>query len=428
MLTVAATLTTGASVNRTIDDQKGDSVTGAVPLYLPSGAWNIGQTCTSCAFRANDPIDVSQVIDGTWHDATHYGASDPDPKTIQVNFTGHAVYVYHVVINYLTYGIITSTDLAFYIDDELVGSYTHDPTGTKSNNTLPVFYNVPVYTNASLVDGNHTLTIGASGNMEALMLFDYVVYTTEDDSESGPSSSLGQQPHPTLPSQTPSSPASLPVSSALSTSTRTDTSQSSGPTDISTLSSQAAAPSPAVDQPNSQSQSPSSSKGSQVPLPSQAAWSGGHIAEIAGGTAGGIALVAAMVFCILRRRHTLRKKRLQSEPLILDKELADMLEMSSRLDLLEGHDDETAAAQAERFNYLVQRIRTLLAEVDGHRAARSNARKADQLAPTPVLSATEENLSSTLTALRAEMSALRTELGEKCMVLSSDTLPPSYQA
>ena len=88
--------------------------------------------------------------------------------------------------------------------------------------------------------------------------------------------------------------------------------------------------------------------------------------------------------------------------------------------------DQTVAAQAERFNHLVKRIRALLAEVDGHLNARNNARKGDQLAPSATApSAADENLSSTLTALRAEVTALRAELGEKCMI---HTLPPSYQA
>ncbi|KAI0331375.1 hypothetical protein GY45DRAFT_1322422 [Cubamyces sp. BRFM 1775] len=429
MLNLAVMLTAGAAVNRTIDDQHGDSSSGAAPLFLPDGAWNIGQTCTACAFRVNNPINVSEVFDGTWHDAMHIGATDPDPVTVQVNFTGHAVYVYHVVVNYLTYGIVTSTNLAFYIDNESVGFYTHVPTGTKSENNPPIFYKVPVYTNDSLVEGDHTLMISASGDMETLMLFDYVVYTTEDDS--GSASPPSSQPYSPLPSQISSSPVSLPMSSPRSTSAHSFQSGtlSPGPTNSSTFSSQTPSLSATVNQPNSQSQSSGNSNGSHTPLPPRGARSGGHIAAIAGGTAGGIALAAAVVSCyVLRRRHMRQKKRLQSEPLIVDKELADMLEMSSRVDLLEGHDDQTVAAQAERFNYLVQRIRTLLAEVDGRRNARNNVLTSDQLAPIPAPSAAEVYLSSALTALRAEMSALRTELGEKCVLFSSETLPPSYQA
>ena len=316
VLSLAVTLTAGASVNRTIDDQHGDNSTGAVPLFLPDGTWNIGQTCTACAFRANNPINVSEVFDGTWHDAMHYGTSDPDPITIQVNFTGHAVYVYHVVVNYLTYGIVTSTNLTFHIDNEQVGSFTHSPAGSKSENTPPIFYNFPVYTNDLLVEGNHTLMISAPGDIETLVLFDYIVYTTEDDSASA-------LPPPSS-SQISSSLASLPTSSPH---TSTHTSQSGtlspGPTNSSTLSSQAPLPPTAVNQPNSQTQSSRNSTGWHTQLPPQQARSAGSIAAIAGGTAGGIALVAAVVSCcVLRRRRSREQKRLQSEPLIIDKELA----------------------------------------------------------------------------------------------------------
>ncbi|KAI0659561.1 hypothetical protein C8Q70DRAFT_933474 [Cubamyces menziesii] len=421
VLSLAVTLTAGASVNRTIDDQHGDNSTGAVPLFLPDGTWNIGQTCTVCAFRANNPINVSEVFDGTWHDAMHYGTRDTDPITIQANFTGHAVYVYHVVVNYLTYGIVTSTNLTFHIDNEQVGSYTHSPTGSESENTPPIFYNFPVYTNESLVEGNHTLMISAPGDIETLVLFDYIVYTTEDDSGSDSS-------HPSAHSQISPSPTSLPASLPR---TSTHSSQSGtlslGPSNSSTFSSQTPLPPTAMNQPNSQTQPSRNSTDGHTPLPPHGARSTGDIAAIAGGTTGGIALVAAVVSCyLLRRRHTHQKKWLQSEPLIIDKELADMLNFSSRVDLLEGHDDQTVSAQAERFNHLVQRIRTLLAEVDGHRNARNHARKGDQFAPSATAPlAADENLSSTLTALRAEVTALREELGEKCMI---HTLPPSYQA
>ena len=171
----------GVLVNRTIDDQKGDSVTGVTPLFLPDGGiWNAGQTCTTCAIRAGGkPIDTEHVFDGTWYDATYHGMAGEQELVVQVNFTGQAVYVYHIVLNALIDGIITTTDLGFYLDGESVGSYTHQP----GNGTTPaVLYQVPVYTNDSLVQGDHMLQITTSGTIAALVLFDYIEYTTEDDS------------------------------------------------------------------------------------------------------------------------------------------------------------------------------------------------------------------------------------------------------
>jgi hypothetical protein len=37
--------------NRTIDDQNGDSVTGALPKYSPPGVWNQGNGCGVCALK-----------------------------------------------------------------------------------------------------------------------------------------------------------------------------------------------------------------------------------------------------------------------------------------------------------------------------------------------------------------------------------------
>ncbi|KAI0325130.1 hypothetical protein GY45DRAFT_1374991 [Cubamyces sp. BRFM 1775] len=177
----------GALINRTIDDQKGDSVTGVTPLFFPGGGiWNAGQTCTTCAIHAGGkPIDTEHVFDGTWYDATYHGTTGEQELVIQVNFTGQAVYVYHIVLNALIDGIITTTDLGFYLDGEHVGAYTHQP----GNGTNPaVLYQVPVYTNDSLTQGEHMLQITTSGTIPALVLFDYIEYTTADDSTHSASS------------------------------------------------------------------------------------------------------------------------------------------------------------------------------------------------------------------------------------------------
>ncbi|KAH9886726.1 hypothetical protein C8Q73DRAFT_795208 [Cubamyces lactineus] len=196
------------NVNRTVDDQKGDSTTGVAPLFLPTDLWNIGQTCTSCVIRAGSPIDPGQVFDGTWHDATHYGDDDPD-RIIQVSFTGHAVYVYHTIINTLVSRASTRTNLTFLVDSEYVGNYLHSP--TSSDNTPAVLYQMLVYSNDALEQGDHTLQIVASGNTTTLILFDYIIYTTTEADDSTtpmqpyiastslPSSSVSASVSPTLP-------------------------------------------------------------------------------------------------------------------------------------------------------------------------------------------------------------------------------------
>lgn len=73
----------GASVNITVDDQKGDSKTGDAPSYAPSNIWNLGPQCTGC-FVQPDP---SKAFDNTWHDSTN--APGDTPYTITYTFAGN---------------------------------------------------------------------------------------------------------------------------------------------------------------------------------------------------------------------------------------------------------------------------------------------------------------------------------------------------
>lgn len=173
-----------SSSNRTIDDQKGDTVTGFIPTYFPSDSkWNIGQTCTGCAVKPSALIDPGQVFDGTWHDATHYGQKGTN-ISVQVDFTGTAVYMYNILINIAPGTKTTSlTLLHFYLDGDQVGTFTHD-----RDNTTKVIYNALVYKNTSLSNTPHSLRAEASGSETILFLFDYVIYTVEDNVE--PSSSF----------------------------------------------------------------------------------------------------------------------------------------------------------------------------------------------------------------------------------------------
>ncbi|RPD64700.1 hypothetical protein L226DRAFT_37444 [Lentinus tigrinus ALCF2SS1-7] len=168
------------STNRTIDDEKGDSVTGLVPEYSPPGAWHQGSTCTACFVH----LDTSQVLDETWHDTTHH-PGDPEPRSITMRFNGTAVYVYNALANTVT-GADTATNLTFTIDGARVGSFFHAPSsGTDFD------YNIPVHVSTDLKNQEHTLVVQAVGDASpSLILFDYVVYTfTDKPSPSGSSSS-----------------------------------------------------------------------------------------------------------------------------------------------------------------------------------------------------------------------------------------------
>ena len=159
-----------AATNRTIDDQQGDSVTGAVPSYSPVEAWSQGSTCDGCYVQ----LDTAHTFDGTWHDSTHT-PGDPEPRVITAQFTGTAVYVYNVLANYVEY-TTTLTSLNFTLDGDLIGSFIHIPT-----NSTSFQYDVPVFVKTGLSNTSHTIVITAGGDINSsLVLFDYIVYTFEE--------------------------------------------------------------------------------------------------------------------------------------------------------------------------------------------------------------------------------------------------------
>ncbi|KAI0640164.1 hypothetical protein C8Q77DRAFT_1153053 [Trametes polyzona] len=168
-----AVLASGILVNRTIDDELGDSVSHAPPVYLPDGGWALGSVCTSCNIHPG-LADVDQAFDQTWHDTTHHpGSASP---SIIATFSGSAVYVFNLVANFVR-DTTTLTNLTFALDGVLVGQYVHapDPKGAQ------ILYNVLVYSNTSLSDGLHTLVISPSDDVASLILFDYIVYTVDQE-------------------------------------------------------------------------------------------------------------------------------------------------------------------------------------------------------------------------------------------------------
>ncbi|KAI0334238.1 hypothetical protein GY45DRAFT_1318718 [Cubamyces sp. BRFM 1775] len=469
-----------ASVNRTIDDQKGDSVTGATPLYLPeTGIWNIGQTCSICVIRAGgDPIDTGEVFDGTWHDAVHYGTpGDPD-LVIQASFTGHAVYVYHIVLNAAIPGVpITATNLAFYIDNEYVGAYTHKP---GNGTTPPVLYQVPVYSNDSLVQGEHLIQIITSGKTPAVVLFDYIAYTTEeDDSQSSvvPPAQTNVLP-PTSQANAPSSTTQMsssyyaaPASTSPAAAQASHLPSSQG--DASSLSSQTTATSPAA-QPGGTSYVPQANASYPTPQPNavssptppnhqQARTS--HVAAIAGATAGGVtAIAAACLLGALWRARVRRQRRTTQGALLggsaqpaLDKDHPSergrhliasttltpsehkpasetSTDYSQLADLRETPVTEsslnTTTAKQELSVRLAQReVPTLPEREDSELHTQQSDTLEGMLRksrPDQHGSEMDENNPAMLMALREEMSALRTLLETRQVNAMAYDVPPAY--
>jgi hypothetical protein len=85
ILTFLAFVAPGAqaeAVNRTIDDQTGDSVTGLKPRYQPFDKWSYGPDCKTCLIKP----DPGMTFNGSWHDTT---ITDQDPPlNITLKFNG----------------------------------------------------------------------------------------------------------------------------------------------------------------------------------------------------------------------------------------------------------------------------------------------------------------------------------------------------
>jgi len=165
----------GALVNRTIDDTLGDSVTGKLPVYLPQyGLWNTGQNCSGCAAQ----LDANLTFDKTWHDVEYnQGLNVTTAPSMTLAFNGTAIYVFCILANTNSPG----SQIGFTLDGLSAGNYTHVPLPN-----TPYAYNQSVFQQEGLGQTEHTLvatllkdTIDSQKN--TLLLFDYAVYTVDED-------------------------------------------------------------------------------------------------------------------------------------------------------------------------------------------------------------------------------------------------------
>jgi hypothetical protein len=95
----------------------------------------------------------------------------------KVALAGTAIYLFGIEAN-LVDGVTTRSNLTFEIDGEPVGKRLHSPNLAIRN----VSYNVPIYTNASLAYGDHSIkvtqaAISTDEKDHTLFLFDYAIYT-----------------------------------------------------------------------------------------------------------------------------------------------------------------------------------------------------------------------------------------------------------
>ncbi|KAM5539159.1 hypothetical protein V8D89_007032 [Ganoderma adspersum] len=230
-------------------------------------------------------LDLTQIHDETWLDATYWPSDGP--ATVTVHFTGSAVYVFNIVPN--TLPADTFTNISFSIDGGDVTVFTHPP---DPSNTI--LYKHLVY-QSTFNHGPHTLVMTPANS--SLILFDYLIYTTlsNDDTTPPPDTSSTNSPTSTsLPNNTPQ-----PSSSNTPTSTTSPggSSRPLSPSSRTLISEHASQLLSAVQHINADSKHSYRLLGSQSP-PST------PVGTIVGPVLGGVSLllgVAAAIFFLCRR-------------------------------------------------------------------------------------------------------------------------------
>ncbi|KAF9454926.1 hypothetical protein P691DRAFT_691072 [Macrolepiota fuliginosa MF-IS2] len=168
-------------VNVTVDDTVPNPATNARVTYLDAG-WSQCPTM----FCPSPRPDPSEALNETWRtsifDPTQGSNTNLSisPPRASITFFGSAVYVYCILSLSESSDSTTNSDMLFKIDEEEPGFFSLESQGATSGGSA-FAYNVLVYANSSLLMDNHTLTIQngrGPGGTKALMMLDYVVFST----------------------------------------------------------------------------------------------------------------------------------------------------------------------------------------------------------------------------------------------------------
>lgn len=297
-------LARAGELSTTIDDGYGDTMTNLRPRYLPAGVgvWT-DQTCEGCPIRP----DLSQTFRETYTAATRRPGQ---PKvSLTISFTGHAIYVFFILANNAGPDVTTATECDFIMDFGERVHFSHAP----NMSTTDLMYHQLVYSRGDLHHGPHQLEISMDGDVSSYINFDHAVYSWDDAA--------------TFPPALPSSTITTDTSSSSSSSSSSDpapavvtiTSTMSDPNidSISTSSSGTGqrlggnSPNPV----DAESGSFGSGDDSESSSAKSSASTKPKIGAIVGGTLGGLAGLAILIFLFLfvrRRQRELWLKRQQA--------------------------------------------------------------------------------------------------------------------
>lgn len=122
------------ATNRTIDDQNGDSLTGALPSYSPENIWTQGDQCSTCyaqpnyeqtfdhserAFTTLNKQDWSNIFKA-WHNGTIHPTDPENELSVTMTFNGEQ----HASALHLKFRLCTQAWGSMYIAYWITPSHT----------------------------------------------------------------------------------------------------------------------------------------------------------------------------------------------------------------------------------------------------------------------------------------------------------------
>nr|GAT53599.1 predicted protein [Mycena chlorophos] len=306
LLVITPSTTTAAVVTRTIDDEKGDSVSGAVPVYAPINQFSQNSGCSGCIYHP----DASDAFDQTWHDSSQI---DSTPSTVTFSFTGTSVTIYCILVNQQSSATsIGPTSLVLSIDGASAGTYQHSPDGSEA-----FTYNVPVFNVPGLSNTEHSVVLSTNA-VDSILLFDYASYEFDDGTSTTTTSSAVTETQTDTVVTTTTAQGSAGSSSGSSASTTgtagshsssAPAGSSAGTSTSPTSGSNVNAGSPANVVPSS-SGSASASASAAAELTASTSSKSSHTSVIVGILVAFIVILAAILAVVLCRRRRARQRRM----------------------------------------------------------------------------------------------------------------------
>ncbi|KIL67146.1 hypothetical protein M378DRAFT_123375 [Amanita muscaria Koide BX008] len=174
-------------VNRTIDSNLGDPVTGFMPIYEPPQAFWSSQPCGGCYIQP----DVAKAFDGTWNSADYIPGLQNVNLTLR--FTGVAVWVFFILANAGIHGagLTTNTQVNITLDGKNAGIFSHYP----DMNMQDLTYNATIFSTSGLANTSHELVIGTNDYANySYINFDWAIYTVDVNAPTPQSASTAFTP------------------------------------------------------------------------------------------------------------------------------------------------------------------------------------------------------------------------------------------